>query len=315
VKIIKLFFYEMIKQKIGTITSFFNLFFMYSFIFQIWFGFIVVAILTSTALFLLANVESLRVPDRMHKPDVVDKDDFRRKSPKLFMFLNTSIDPYIIWTDTACNLLLSLEWCVRFIVCVNLKEFFTHFLNITDATACMSVWLVLIAEKYNVIYTNEPLAMTLAFLHVTRVFRIFRLVRFNCGLHVLVLSLKSSLRELVILMISFLCCSLIFAVMVYLAELTSSSSFSNVFISIWWSAITMTTVGYGDLIPTTTMGYIIGVLCSICGILLIALPVAIISSNFYEFYNFSKYQARFVKDKRKRKIQIRNVVNFSNNNN
>lgn len=50
----------------------------------------------------------------------------------------------------------------------------------------------------------------------------------------------------------------------------------------------MTTVGYGDYYPTTTGGYVIGVLCSITGIILTALPVAVIGSNFNTYWEHNR---------------------------
>merc|ERR1719409_1470380 len=58
----------------------------------------------------------------------------------------------------------------------------------------------------------------------------------------------------------------------------------------WWAIVTMTTVGYGDIFPVTGLGKCIGGVAIICGILLIALPVAIVGSKFQEVYMEAEVQ-------------------------
>jgi len=61
-------------------------------------------------------------------------------------------------------------------------------------------------------------------------------------------------------------------------------AFGSIPETMWWSVVTMTTVGYGDVYPQSTPGRIIGALIAICGIMMFAIPTAIIGSGFYEVW-------------------------------
>lgn len=67
-------------------------------------------------------------------------------------------------------------------------------------------------------------------------------------------------------------------------EYASSLDFPSITTTFWWAVVTMTTVGYGDQVPRTGLGRIVGCFAMICGILLISLPVAIVGSKFQEAY-------------------------------
>lgn len=62
----------------------------------------------------------------------------------------------------------------------------------------------------------------------------------------------------------------------------------------------MATVGYGDLVPRTALGYVIGATCAVCGVLLEALTIPVISNNFALFYLHGKTREEIRKRKKKR---------------
>jgi hypothetical protein len=67
-------------------------------------------------------------------------------------------------------------------------------------------------------------------------------------------------------------------------EENSPNDFSSIVAAMWWACVTMTSVGYGEVVPKTGLGKIVGVVASLVGMVLIALPVAIVGQKFQDVY-------------------------------
>jgi hypothetical protein len=91
---------------------------------------------------------------------------------------------------------------------------------------------------------------------------------------------------------------IVFSSMMYYAEfgctesgaegdecLSQKQKFSSIPATMWWCIVTMTTVGYGDMYPTTGIGKIIAVPTMLAGILIFALPITVIGSNYETAYH------------------------------
>ncbi|GFS25643.1 potassium voltage-gated channel subfamily C member 1 [Elysia marginata] len=193
--------------------------------------------------------------------------------------------------DFTCTVFFTLELLLRFCVSPNKRQFVLSPMNIIDLLALVPLYVQVVFEQSNLqsCYMNERFVIEIMFiLRIFRMFRIFHLVKHYQALKVLVYALRASLQELLMLFIFLLIAMLIFATMIYYAERSddfgAGSEFSTIPIGFWWAIITMTTVGYGDVTPSTPVGYMVGTACSVCGVLLVALTFPVISNNFSLFY-------------------------------
>lgn len=195
-------------------------------------------------------------------------------------------DPFFL-VETICICWFSFELFVRLACCPSKVRFFKDVMNIIDFSAILPYFVTLGTElaKDNDASPATSLAI-IRVIRLVRVFRIFKLSRHSKGLQILGQTLRASMRELGLLIFFLFIGVILFSSAVYFAEADEpNSQFSSIPEAFWWAVVSMTTVGYGDMVPTTIGGKIVGSLCAIAGVLTIALPVPVIVSNFNYFYH------------------------------
>jgi len=132
------------------------------------------------------------------------------------------------------------------------------------------------------------LPLDLRFLRIFRLmglFRMFKIARYMKALDIFkrVISERKEQLVLSILFIVFVLI-IISSIMYYVERGTQPEAFSSIPATMWWGVSTLTTVGYGDIVPMTTLGKALGGLFAIIGVGLFALPAGILSSGFYEVF-------------------------------
>ncbi|XP_072310057.1 A-type voltage-gated potassium channel KCND2 isoform X2 [Eucyclogobius newberryi] len=185
--------------------------------------------------------------------------------------------------DTACVMIFTVEYLLRLMAAPSRYKFVKSVMSIIDVVAIMPYYIGLVMTD------NEDVSGAFVTLRVFRVFRIFKFSRHSAGLRILGYTLKSCASELGFLLFSLTMAIIIFATVMFYAEKGSSASkFTSIPAAFWYTIVTMTTLGYGDMVPKTIMGKIFGSICSLSGVLVIALPVPVIVSNFSRIYHQSQ---------------------------
>jgi voltage-gated potassium channel len=131
-----------------------------------------------------------------------------------------------------------------------------------------------------------PAMRVLRLLRVARVLRLLKLARYSEATDMLVRVIRNKKEELYITLGIGVVLIIVSSTLVYYAENEAQpDKFSSILSTMWWSVITLATVGYGDVYPVTALGRIFGALTALFGIGLFALPTALIGTGFVEELN------------------------------
>jgi len=123
----------------------------------------------------------------------------------------------------------------------------------------------------------------LRILRLLRVLKVFRIEKYSSSLARLSAVINDKKSDLAVIGIILVMAVVITSTLMFYAENTAQPKvFSSIPASMWWSIITLTTIGYGDAVPITALGKVIAGLTAILGVSLFALPAGIIASGFLE---------------------------------
>uniref|UniRef100_A0A7E4V1C5 BTB domain-containing protein n=1 Tax=Panagrellus redivivus TaxID=6233 RepID=A0A7E4V1C5_PANRE len=208
--------------------------------------------------------------------------------------------------DTACVIIFTIEYLLRLFAAPDRCRFVRSIMSVIDVVAIMPYYVGLGLQD------NKDISGAFVTLRVFRVFRIFKFSRHSQGLRILGYTLKSCASELGFLVFSLAMAIIIFATIMYYAEKkVPDTRFTSIPAAFWYTIVTLTTLGYGDVVPATVMGKIVGGICSLSGVLVIALPVPVIVSNFSRIYHQNQRADKRKAQKKARLARIRIVKNAS----
>lgn len=172
------------------------------------------------------------------------------------------------------TILFTLEYIARIIIIGRPWKYIFSFFGIIDLLSILpsyvGIFIPASAEYLVVIRT----------LRLLRVFRLLKLVRYLHEANTLIEAMKASRAKILVFLFFILIAVSILGTLMYIIEAPTNEKFTSIPRSIYWAIVTLTTVGYGDISPSTSTGQFLAAIIMIMGYAVIAVPTGIVSAEF-----------------------------------
>ncbi|MCH2021526.1 MAG: ion transporter [Saprospiraceae bacterium] len=175
-------------------------------------------------------------------------------------------------TEWVITILFTIEYILR-IVCVQRPtKYIFSFFGIIDLVSILPTYIEMILG------VSSYLAVIRA-MRLLRVFRIFKLAKFLKESNSLITAIKASRAKITVFIFFIMMLVIVIGSIMYLIEGGPDSDFTSIPRSIYWAIVTLTTVGYGDIAPSTGLGQFLAAIVMLMGYGVIAVPTGIVSSE------------------------------------
>lgn len=174
------------------------------------------------------------------------------------------------FTEWVFTILFTIEYILRIYSIKKPFKYIFSFMGIIDCLSIIPTYLVFLYPPIHVLVDIRAIRLI-------RIFRVFKLSRYLRGANVMQIALKSSRPKIIVFLVSVILIVIILGTLMYIVE-GQKNGFENIPKSIYWSVVTLTTVGYGDVVPVTTFGKFLASIIMILGYGIIAVPTGIVSA-------------------------------------
>ncbi|MDP8214390.1 MAG: ion transporter [Candidatus Euphemobacter frigidus] len=170
------------------------------------------------------------------------------------------------------TIVFAVEYGLRLYSIGRPLKYATSFYGIVDL-------LAILPTPLSLFFPGSQYLLVIRVLRVLRIFRVFKLGQFIVEANILYRALRGSLRKIAIFLLALFTLVIIFGSLMYLIE-GEDHGFTSIPRSIYWAIVTLTTVGYGDISPGTSLGQAVAAVVMILGYSIIAVPTGIFTVEF-----------------------------------
>lgn len=178
---------------------------------------------------------------------------------------------FFITLEIIITLLFTAEYVLRIATIRNKKDYIFSFFGIIDLLSIVPFYLSLF-------FPVTKFFLIIRMLRMLRIFRILNLLDFMNDGYLIVRAMKNSSRKIYIFLLFLMIFSVIVGSLMYMVE-GHKEGFESIPQSIYWAVVTVTTVGYGDVSPTTPLGKFFSILLMLAGYAIIAVPTGIVTAE------------------------------------
>lgn len=189
---------------------------------------------------------------------------------------------YILeWVFT---ILFTVEYLLRIYISHQPKKYIFSFYGIIDLLSVLPTYL-------SVFIIGAQSFLVIRSIRLLRVFRVLKMVRYLGEASTLMTALRASRAKIIVFIGAVFSLTVILGTIMYIIE-GGENGFSSIPKSIYWAVVTLTTVGYGDIAPATTLGQIVATAIMILGYGIIAVPTGIVSAEITQQSQIADNQKR-----------------------
>ena len=169
------------------------------------------------------------------------------------------------------TIFFTIEYILRIYCAENKRKYILSTMGIIDLLSIIPTYLI-------GLYAPIGSLTDIRIMRLVRIFRIFRLSSYLRSGHTMQIALRSSRPKIIVFILYISLIVVILGTIMYIIE-GQQNGFDNIPKSIYWAVVTLTTVGYGDVVPITTLGKTVSVFIMMLGYAIIAVPTGIVSSE------------------------------------